>query len=309
MLSEQYYFLNEIINDSPDVNLVTWTLSSVCSYNCWYCVPNLHDGKNKFKDPDKCLEFFRAYCKNKKVVVLSLLGGEPTLWNKLSYFLENLPSNVYVEMNSNTHRTLRWWKQNLQRVDAYRLTYHPNDVDDDNFYEILEYLESTNKYIDVTIIYDNTNQILKHKSENFFNRLKQSNLKIDAGLSLLRKNAGAVFFNYTDEEMTVYKQCQFSRSIVKSIKPSMFKFEDQYEGIHQLKLTNENKFKGWSCSAGVNGIYIDEKGDIFRATCYVGGKIGNIETDYSFIENNIGYIKCNKEYCGCGDDIVLHKKK
>ena len=309
MLEEPYYFLSEIKNESPDVNIVTWTLSSICSYNCWYCRPQLRDGKNKFKDPNKCIQFFNQYCKDKKLVVLSLLGGEPTLWPHLKYFIDNLPSNVHVEINSNVNRTLRWWKEHHQLFDGFRLSFHPNDADVDSFFEKITFLESTGKFLDLGIIYDNSNDDLKLKSETLYNMLDQANLNMEARFYLLRKDAGAEFYPYTDKEMETYKRMQFDKTIVKSPKPSYIWFEDQYIHTHRLRITNENRFKGWSCSAGVKAIYIDEKGDIYRATCGMGGKIGNIENDHSFMNNKLNYIICKKDYCGCGDDIIIHKKK
>lgn len=309
MLEQPYYFLNEIVNNSPDVNIVTWTMSSICSYDCWYCRPNLRDGMNKFKDPDKCIEFFNKYSADKKQVVLSLLGGEPTLWKDLEYFVNRLPNNVFVEINSNANRTIRWWKQYHHLFNGFRLTFHPNDADVDQFYEKVAFLESTGKFIDVGIIYDNSNDQLKQKSETLFKLFDQTGLKIEARLYLLRVDAGSDFFHYTEQEMQVYNMMQFDRTVTKSPKPAYVKFEDQYIFTHRLRVTNENRFKGWSCSAGVNGIYIDEKGDIYRATCGIDGKIGNIETDHKFIEQKPQYVKCKFNYCGCGDDIVLHKKK
>jgi organic radical activating enzyme len=65
-----------------------------------------------------------------------------------------------------------------------------------------------------------------------------------------------------------------------------------------------NVTKGWICGAGVENLYIDMDGDVWTASCRVGGKLGNIWNDFLSPSN---WINCTKELCTCGADLFIPK--
>ena len=65
-----------------------------------------------------------------------------------------------------------------------------------------------------------------------------------------------------------------------------------------------NVTKGWKCGAGVDNLYIDMDGDVWTASCRVGGKLGNIWTGFD-IPNE--WITCTKSLCTCGADLFIPK--
>jgi MoaA/NifB/PqqE/SkfB family radical SAM enzyme len=71
--------------------------------------------------------------------------------------------------------------------------------------------------------------------------------------------------------------------------------------------TNANKWQGWHCSAGLEMLIIDWQGDIHRAWCKVGGKIGNIS------ERPIAWLRekvvCTKPSCRDGLDVMSTKER
>jgi len=67
-----------------------------------------------------------------------------------------------------------------------------------------------------------------------------------------------------------------------------------------------NQFKGWKCSAGIESLMINWDGEVHRATCRVGGSIGNIY-DGSF-EQPEEWITCTRKWCTCAADIPLTKE-
>jgi hypothetical protein len=66
-----------------------------------------------------------------------------------------------------------------------------------------------------------------------------------------------------------------------------------------------NKYKDWSCNAGIESLMINWDGDVHRATCRVGGSLGNIYQG-TFI-NPEDPIICTRNYCTCSADIPLTK--
>ena len=67
-----------------------------------------------------------------------------------------------------------------------------------------------------------------------------------------------------------------------------------------------NYFEGWKCGAGVESLQINMDGDIYVGSCWVGGKLGNIFSDFNLPED---WIQCTRKACPCGADIFIPKVK
>jgi MoaA/NifB/PqqE/SkfB family radical SAM enzyme len=82
---------------------------------------------------------------------------------------------------------------------------------------------------------------------------------------------------------------------------------DDIEQMHAndiIKL-HKNKFKGWTCTAGLESLMINWDGEVHRATCRVGGSLGNIYNDT--FELPVDPIICTRDSCTCAADIPLTK--
>jgi MoaA/NifB/PqqE/SkfB family radical SAM enzyme len=68
-----------------------------------------------------------------------------------------------------------------------------------------------------------------------------------------------------------------------------------------------NQFKDWTCNAGLESLMINWDGDVHRATCRVGGSLGNIYEGNFTIP--LTPIVCTRDACTCAADIPLTKVK
>ena len=68
-----------------------------------------------------------------------------------------------------------------------------------------------------------------------------------------------------------------------------------------------NQFEGWRCNAGLESLMINWDGEVHRATCRVGGSLGNIYN--GTFESPIEPINCTRKFCTCVADIPLTKVK
>ena len=68
-----------------------------------------------------------------------------------------------------------------------------------------------------------------------------------------------------------------------------------------------NKYKDWTCNAGIESLMINWDGDVHRATCRVGGSLGNIYNG-TFLQP-VEAITCDRNFCTCAADIPLTKYK
>jgi hypothetical protein len=74
--------------------------------------------------------------------------------------------------------------------------------------------------------------------------------------------------------------------------------------VNDLLANESNKFKGWLCWAGLQNITIDSDGNVWRAICKVGGKLGDIHNGFDVPTEP---IICTKDSCNCAADIQLSK--
>lgn len=74
--------------------------------------------------------------------------------------------------------------------------------------------------------------------------------------------------------------------------------------VNDLLMAEENNFSGWDCWAGVQNITIDNKGDVWRAICRQGEKLGSIFTDFDVATET---VTCQKKSCTCAADLHLSK--
>jgi MoaA/NifB/PqqE/SkfB family radical SAM enzyme len=66
-----------------------------------------------------------------------------------------------------------------------------------------------------------------------------------------------------------------------------------------------NKYKDWSCNAGIESLMINWDGEVHRATCRVGGSLGNIYEN-TFLQP-VDPVTCDRNFCTCAADIPITK--
>lgn len=65
-----------------------------------------------------------------------------------------------------------------------------------------------------------------------------------------------------------------------------------------------NAYKGWTCGLGVDSLFINMDGDVFGASCKVGGKYGNVFGEFTIPDK---WLTCTKAWCSCGADLFIPK--
>lgn len=79
---------------------------------------------------------------------------------------------------------------------------------------------------------------------------------------------------------------------------------ERQDNVNNITALELNRFEGWECWAGVQQISISNTGDVYRAICKVGGKLGNIYTGFEMPQDT---IICNKPDCVCAADVQISK--
>jgi len=67
-----------------------------------------------------------------------------------------------------------------------------------------------------------------------------------------------------------------------------------------------SSFRGWTCFAGVDSLFVDFDGQIYRGTCQNAGAVGHISQDFHFVSTP---TVCEFDWCLCNTDICVRKAR
>jgi organic radical activating enzyme len=67
-----------------------------------------------------------------------------------------------------------------------------------------------------------------------------------------------------------------------------------------------NYYENWACGLGVDNLFINPDGDVYGASCKVGGKLGNIYEDFTVPS---AWMTCTMKVCSCGSDLFIPKSR
>jgi MoaA/NifB/PqqE/SkfB family radical SAM enzyme len=106
-------------------------------------------------------------------------------------------------------------------------------------------------------------------------------------------------YNLDDLEWIIEKNSTVKANCVIDDDPTKL-----YHANDIIKL-HLNEYRGWTCNAGIESLMINWDGDVHRATCRVGGSLGNIYTGTFAVPANP--VVCTRDNCTCAADIPLTK--
>jgi len=82
--------------------------------------------------------------------------------------------------------------------------------------------------------------------------------------------------------------------------------ENIEKNTDELIAKNLNSWKGWQCYIGIDSLYIQHNGMVFRGNCLQGGSIGKLGEKINWPKNP---IVCPINWCTCNADMVVRKVK
>jgi MoaA/NifB/PqqE/SkfB family radical SAM enzyme len=121
-----------------------------------------------------------------------------------------------------------------------------------------------------------------------------------------------------DQQLTKLSQSYYSAQELEYLKTintqpvwqniGLWHGQDQYTEVNTDLLLSLGKaqFQNWMCYAGVDNMYVDFDGCVYRGLCQEGGKIGHISDWSGFLTQP---VTCNQNHCGCNQDIAVRKSR
>jgi MoaA/NifB/PqqE/SkfB family radical SAM enzyme len=284
---------------------IEWNLGKRCNYDCSYCPSIIHDNSSPHTDIHVLTNVVDQLLEIGKPIRLSFTGGEPTIHPRFEELISYAKNQGigWISVTTNGTRQPDWYEE--QRVDQYVFSLH---FEHDwrralnNITILFRAVEECNIPTNIMV------NVMAH--HDYMREVKYAvgKLQHDRVPYVIRRirwteDDHNVFddmrYNYNDldwileREATVKSNCVIDDDPVK-----MFHAND----IIKLHL---NKYQGWTCNAGLESLMINWDGNVHRATCRVGGSIGNIYSGTFTIPT--APITCTRDSCTCAADIPITK--
>lgn len=279
---------------------IEWNLGKRCNYDCSYCPKEIHDNTSSHTDIAVLKKTIDDLVKLKKPIRLSFTGGEPCVHPKFDELIKYAKrvGISWISVTTNGTRSYEFYSQ--LPVDQYVFSIH-FEYDWQRVVSTLTELALKTK---ISLV----GQIMAHHDKMTFvktTRQKLNDINIPNTVRRIR---------WTHGDHDVFDDIRYSADDLTWIKEQNATVKgncivDGKEIIHAndvIKL-HLNQYKDWSCYVGIESLMINWDGEIYRATCRVGGSLGNIYNNTFNIPTEP--IKCTRTYCTCAADIPITKEK
>lgn len=277
---------------------VEWNIGKRCNYDCSYCPAAIHDNFSPHTDLKVMMEAVDKLVALGKPVRLSFTGGEPCVHPKFRDLV------TYAR-----HRGIRWISVTTNGTMPYEF-YASLPVDQLVFsihleYEWMRILNTITKLADMNSI-TLMAQLMAHHDHMTHAKIVKGMLDQNEIPNTVRR------IRWTEGDHDLFDDMRYHPDDLAWIKEQDATVAgncvvDTGLIIHsndviKLKL---NQFKDWTCNVGIESLMINWDGEVHRATCRVGGSLGNIYTG-TFLQPTEPVI-CNRNYCTCSADIPITK--
>lgn len=281
---------------------VEWNLGKRCNYDCSYCPASIHDNYSPHTDINILEATVDKLCELGKPLRISLTGGEPCVHPDIEDLLEYFKRKgiFWVNLTTNGTRTARWYLEQEMYFNHLVFSLHFEK-------DWARVLQTINQF------YDNTER-------DFFVNVMAHHNYIDVVRRVVKgfEEKGIKFavrrIRWTEGDHNVFddmrydgKDLEWLLSKDATAKPNCRVDNEQIIHANDIIKKHLNQFKGWTCNAGIESLMINWDGEVHRATCRVGGSLGNIYQG-TFVAPSDPVI-CTRDWCTCAADIPLTKNK
>jgi MoaA/NifB/PqqE/SkfB family radical SAM enzyme len=285
---------------NQDTIKIEWNLGKRCNLNCAYCPEFIHDNYSPHTNIDILKSTVDKLASLHKPVRISLTGGEPSVHPKieeLAYYIKE-KGIKWLSMTTNATRISDWYLRHEEYFNQYVFSLHFEKDVDRLLSTILEVNENRIRKILVHVMAHH-----KHieKVKDTVRILHMFNVPY-----VIRR------IRWTEGNHDLFDDMRYHPDDLKWIKDNTATAEPnclvddllEYHANDIIKL-HMNQFNNWSCNAGIESLMINWDGEVYRATCRVGGSLGNIYKETFEIPEDP--VICTRNWCTCEADIPLTK--
>jgi len=288
--------------DHANAVKVEWNLGKRCNYDCSYCPASIHDNSSPHTDIEILKSTVDKLVTLEKPIRLSFTGGEPCVHPKFQELIKYCKYKGVSWISVTTNGTLPYEFYSVIDVDQIVFSIHLEFDWKRVFNTVESVADLTNKKVIAQIMahHDHMPAVLQLRAKCLLAHVPNT-------IRRIRWTEGDhdlfddMRYNLTDLEWLKEQEATIQPNTLLFYKDTPM---EQRHANDVIKL-HLNKYKGWTCNAGLESLMINWDGDVHRATCRVGGSLGNIYED-SFVAPS-GPVRCDRNFCTCSADIPLTK--
>ena len=296
--------MNKITSSWPhqDQIKVEWNLGKRCNYDCSYCPSSIHDSFSPHTDINILEGVIDQLVALDRPVRISFTGGEPAVHPDFEDLLDYCKRKgiFWINLTTNGTRGYRWYLDNEMYFNHLVFSLHFEQDWTRIFDTILKYYDSTEQDFFVNVM---AHHNYMHNVKVVVKKFNEIGIKY--AIRRIRWTEGD--HNVFDDLKYDGKDLEWIIAHDATAKPNVRIDNEKIMHANDVIKLHMNNFKGWHCSAGIESLMINWDGEVHRATCRVGGSLGNIyhKTFKSVTEQ----IICTRDWCTCAADIPLTKEK
>ena len=283
---------------------IEWNIGKRCNLDCAYCPAEIHDNFSPHTDLDVMVNTIYELEKIGKPIRLSLTGGEPTVHPKIEKIIECAKARLdWLSITTNGLRPAEWYIK--QPVSQWVFSLHfDNEYDRRVAENIVKYTQLLDMEGMSTLFQVN---LMAH--HEYMDKVRETATLLDShNIPYVCRRirwTEADDRDWFDDMRYNEKDLEWILSKTATVKANCV--VDDKDLIHANDVVKHklNAFEGWSCNAGLESLMINWDGDVHRATCRVGGSLGNIYK--GTFESPVAPIICTRKWCTCVADIPLTK--
>jgi MoaA/NifB/PqqE/SkfB family radical SAM enzyme len=294
------YVMSKVAHIDPKENefiKIEWNLGRRCNYDCSYCPSEIHDNSSSHTDIKILKQTVDRLAALNKPIKLSFTGGEPTVHPKFKELIKYCRLKGISWISVTTNGTLPHEFYSELPVDQIIFSLHFE-------YDYFRVFKTVKK------VFETHKNILIHIMALHTHVNQAKNIIWLAGLEGIPYAIRRI--RWTEGDHNIFDDMRYEPNDLEWIKDSessaqpntLINNKISFHSNDMIKL-HMNQFNGWRCNAGIESLMINWDGDIHRATCRVGGSLGNIYTgDFSMPNQQ---VICDRKFCTCTADIPITK--
>ena len=298
---------------------VSWILARFCNYNCSYCWPYARSSTPDHQQLEIYLNTLdsikaQARANNFTDFHFSFSGGEPTAYKYFGeiidhYCSDTAPEYQSIHMTTNLSPGSKWWNRWLEstsRLQRRSITasYHAEFANEQEFGDKCLQLINGGTFVTINqVMVPEMFDELYERLERFASRGINVTLKPQSN-----STATQIVSGYTQDQIARmqqgFPQKWSGEQVAQIALYDAYGHEYELDQAERFNAFGFNKFKGWSCNAGYQGIVIREN-EVKRSYSCHEEPLGTLK-DFNIFDSP---RKCVTDTCVSSADSKIPKRK
>jgi hypothetical protein len=277
---------------------IEWNLGKRCNYDCSYCPASIHDNTSPHTDNELLKATVDQLVDLNKPIRISFTGGEPTVHPKFRELVRYCKNKGVSWISVTTNGTLPYEFYASLEVDQIVFSIHLE-------YDWRRVFNTVESVVDLTNIQVIAQIMAHHDHMDAVLELRARCLQAQIPSNVRRIRWTQGDHDLFDDMRYNFKDLEWIKDQESTVQGNCVIDDTQIMHANDVIKLHLNQYKGWTCNAGIESLMINWDGDVHRATCRVGGSLGNIYEGTFVLPSEP--VTCDRNFCTCAADIPLTK--